>query len=104
MFTYTARNNIRFAWYNLPFPYVISRILVAPVGNLLYGFKYRYPWATFKGLLRGYLASGHEFNQRHPVRRRIYRLFRRLMLQGPLKLEQVASDLPADLPPAPPAL
>jgi glycosyltransferase involved in cell wall biosynthesis len=100
IYTYSARNNILFAWYNVPAPELLLRLLIIPFSNLLYGLKIGYPWTTLKGLARGFCAITHEFSQRQPVSRRTYRLYRWLIRHGPMKMENIEPRLgpPANVP------
>jgi len=93
IYTYSARNNVLFAWYNVPMPELLGRLVVIPVANLLYGLRIGYPWTTLKGLVRGYWAIGHEFSQRRPVSRATHRLYRRLIKEGPMKLDAIEASV-----------
>ncbi len=86
---YGRRNDILYAWYNVPFPDVVAHVIGSTVLGVKFGFKIGRPARMIHGLLNGYGAVLHEMFNRHPVSRRTYRLSRRLKSSGPLPLAEV---------------
>jgi glycosyltransferase involved in cell wall biosynthesis len=90
---YGRRNDVLFAWHNVPCPSAIRHVLGATALGTIFGFKCGRPWRMIRGLASGYAMIGSEWNQRHPVSRATYRLSR-LLKRSPMRLEDVEPLLP----------
>ena len=94
---YGRRNDVLFAWYNVPWPYLPIHIVATTVNGIAFAFRTGSLTRIrnmLAGLARGYVDSVRYFRDRQPVRRRIYRINRKLKKTGPLLLAQIATDLP----------
>ena len=89
---YGRRNDILFAWQNVPLLALPVHLLATTAKGLQWGFKVKRPLVMARGLLCGYAACWKYFGQRRPVAQRSYRLFRRLRMSGPLPMETVMVD------------
>ena len=87
------RNDVLFAWHNVPMPYLPVHLAATTVNGLLAGMRVRRPGRMLRGTLRGYADCLRRWNARDPVRREIYRLNRRLKKGGPMTLDEVAIQL-----------
>jgi glycosyltransferase involved in cell wall biosynthesis len=88
---YGRRNDVLFAWHNIPLPMLPVHLLATTCKGLHWGFKAKRPATMAWGLLCGYAACGRYFWQRRPVSRVSYRLFRHLRIAGSLSVEKVAA-------------
>jgi glycosyltransferase involved in cell wall biosynthesis len=87
---YGRRNDVLFAWQNVPAPFLSAHLVGTVVKGLLFaitrgqysGEMLRGMWTAFKEIARGQI-------ERKPVRRHVYRLFRRLKKEGPLPLNKI---------------
>jgi GT2 family glycosyltransferase len=82
------RNDIRFAWHNVPLPEFPLHL----AGTTFNGFKAALTQGSFASMVRG-TAAGYadlflRWNERDPVTRRTYRLHRELKKRS-LKLEEI---------------
>ena len=81
------RNDVLFAWYNVPWPYFPTHLIGTTALGLRFGYRVGRPWRMAAGLARGYAAIFHELHERKPVSRQIYRLSRHLK-RNPMELAQ----------------
>lgn len=87
MSLFGRRNDILFAWHNVPMPQLLPHLAATTLNGLIHGFKVRRPFLMLRGLTRGYLAC---FQQpRQPVSSATYHLARRLKKSGPLRLDEI---------------
>ncbi|MBI4470318.1 MAG: glycosyltransferase family 2 protein [Acidobacteria bacterium] len=88
---YGRRNDILFAWHNVPMPELLGHLPINVVNGLRSAARARrfrhMIWGTLTGL--GH-ALCHPRNRR-PVSRQVYWLFRHLRKRGPLRLADVAA-------------
>lgn len=94
MDVYGRRNDILFGWHNTPLVDLPARWLRATVGGLAFGVKVGRPLRMMQGVATGYAAVLRHLGQRRPVSRQTYRLFRRLVAQNAMRLEEVEPFLP----------
>jgi glycosyltransferase involved in cell wall biosynthesis len=94
---YGARNNVLFAWQNVPTPYLLPHILGTSGNSLLASFRksHRRPDWTLIGLLYGYAGCVARPGARRPVRVSTYRLSRELKQRNGLLLQEIEPRLPA---------
>lgn len=91
---YGRRNDVLFAWHNVPLLALPVHLLATTAKGLRWGIIVRRPLIMVWGLLCGYIACGKYFSQRRPVSRNTYRLFRRLKNAVATPIEVVAKQLP----------
>jgi GT2 family glycosyltransferase len=94
IFTYSARNRMLFAWYNIPMPDLLIHLPAAVANSLVHAVRQRYAWAAWQGTVLGITAILKQPFQRRPVRRSVYRLSRFLRKRGPVRLVDIESQLP----------
>lgn len=98
-----ARNQILYAWHNVPMPYLPAQLAASTLGALRLGLEIGEPRRKLEGLAAGYAAALRELWRRRPVARSTYRLVRR-MHRAPLPLDALEPLLPppaaVDGPPA----
>jgi GT2 family glycosyltransferase len=88
---YGPRNDILFAWHNVPMPHLVARLILVSAYELWLGFRVRRPGVFARSLLAGY---GHVLSRRRcrrPVPAAVYRTYRSLEASGPRRLEEVAA-------------
>jgi glycosyltransferase involved in cell wall biosynthesis len=88
------RNNILYAYYNIPSRYLPGHLILTSALCLKFGFKIGHPVLAAQGLLQGYRGILHEWHERAPVSPAIYRLTRKYKREGPLPLSAVEPLLP----------
>jgi len=84
------RNDVLFAWHNVPLLMLPVHWLATTGNGLRWGIKVKRPLIMVWGLICGFAACGKYFTQRQPVTRNTYRLFRRLKKAGALPILKVA--------------
>ena len=101
MTVYNNRNNLLFAWQNVPWPSLPVHVLGTTVNGLWTGLRWRRMGWTTAGLAQGYAAMVTGRYERRPVSRSIYQLHRRLIKCGPLLLDEIEGELPLLTSPGP---
>ncbi len=94
LFHFTARNNIRFAWHNVPLPDVTWRLAGMNVNLLRLALTGPHFKAVIAGLGGGYADVLRGRIDRRPVPRATYRLLRYLQKNEPVPLDVVEPRLP----------
>jgi GT2 family glycosyltransferase len=87
---YGPRNDILFAWHNVPMPYLLGRLAKVSLYELLLGLRVRRPVVFARSLLAGYLHALQGWRCRRPVSRSVYRLYSDLEARGAVKLDEIA--------------
>jgi GT2 family glycosyltransferase len=98
LYLYGRRNDVLFAWHNVPMPYLAGRLAKVTVHGLLIGMQGRHPRAAIRGLLQGYAQGLRDLPCRDPLPRDLYRVSRRLRRQLIVPLEEVEAELPVGAP------
>lgn len=88
------RNDVLFAWHNVPWPYLPVHLAGVTAHGLAHGMKVRRLGRMMLGLLMGYASCLHDRAGRRPVNRSVYRLSRILKTRGPVPLAEIAPSLP----------
>jgi glycosyltransferase involved in cell wall biosynthesis len=92
---YGRRNDILFAWQNVPMPYLPLHLGATVLRGSFYAVRSaRHPRKMFAGMLSGFAECIRGDVKRRPVDSRIYRLSRELKKRGPLPLRSVIDRLP----------
>lgn len=89
MVVFAARNNVLFAWHNVPMLWLLQHWAGTTLNLLRFGLRRRELGWVLEGLVRGYGRCLAELARRKPVSLRTYRLYRRLRKTGPLRLEEI---------------
>jgi glycosyltransferase involved in cell wall biosynthesis/GT2 family glycosyltransferase len=92
------RNDILFAWHNVPMPLLPAHLAGTTFNGLLTSFRTGHLLSMSKGIAAGYKEVLRAQQVRQPVAANLYRLHRRLKKRGPQPLEVIESELPP-LPP-----
>lgn len=87
------RNDIYFAWHNVPGPDLPWHLAGTTAYGLWSALRSQHPVAQVRGMAAGYGAVITGTIRRQPVDRSIYRLHRRLKKCGPLPLRRVGHPL-----------
>jgi glycosyltransferase involved in cell wall biosynthesis len=91
---YGRRNDVLFAWHNVPWPHFPIHL----AGTTLNGFASAIQAGRFlrmlRGMVRGYGDCFRHWTGRRPVSSRVYRLHRRLKKRGPARLDPIQRILP----------
>jgi glycosyltransferase involved in cell wall biosynthesis len=90
---YGQRNLILYVWHNVPWPDFPVHLIATSILGLRHGIRTGRLWRAIKGQADGYASIIHEWNQRQPASREVYRLSR-LLKQEARPLEQIESRLP----------
>jgi glycosyltransferase involved in cell wall biosynthesis len=92
---YGRRNDILFAWHNVPPAALLPHLAATTCNGLRHAFARGRPWHMLRGTMAGYAAMlTAQRTSRRPVSRETYRLFRELKTRGPLQLSQIEMRLP----------
>lgn len=83
------RNDVLFAWHNVPMPYFPVHLAATSSNGLLSGIRVGRPWRMLRGTVAGYAACFSRWNHRAPVSPAVYLLNRRLKKGGPMRLDEV---------------
>jgi glycosyltransferase involved in cell wall biosynthesis len=93
---YGRRNDILFAWQNVPMPYLPLHLGATVLHGCAYAVRSaHHPRKMFAGMLSGFAECIRGDVKRRPVDSRIYHLSRELKKRGPLPLRSVIDRLPA---------
>jgi glycosyltransferase involved in cell wall biosynthesis len=90
---YGRRNDVLFAWHNVPWPHMPAHLVGTTINGIRFGFREGRPGRMIHGLMRGYAAIAPEWRQRRPVSTGAYRLFRMLRARGVVSLDEIAQEL-----------
>ena len=88
------RNDVLFAWHNVPMPYLPFHLAATSSNGLLSGIKLGRPLRMLRGTLSGYGACLSRWTHRQPVGAVVYRLSRRLKKGGAIRLDEIELTLP----------
>jgi GT2 family glycosyltransferase len=91
MWFYGCRNDILFAWHNVPLPYLPGRIARVAAYSLWLGLGVRRPGLFARGVIAGLRACFR--TKRQPVSRRDYRLYHELRKREAVPLDEVRARL-----------
>ena len=91
---YGRRNDILFAWYNVPMPYFPIHLMGTTLNGIASAFHARRFDKMLEGIARGYVDCFRWRRKRRPVAREIYRLHRSLKKSGPQLLSDIEPLLP----------
>lgn len=94
MDVFGRRNDILFAWQNVPMPYFPVHLFATTMNGMVHGARVRRPLDNIRGIVRGYSDLFLDAAPRMPVRRDTYLLFRRLKKEGPVSLDAIERLLP----------
>lgn len=89
------RNDVLFAWHNVPMPGLLAYWLATTFNGLRFGLRARRPARMARGLYGGYRDCLRHWNGRQPLDPGVCRLFRDLKRGGPVPWDAVAARLPA---------
>jgi glycosyltransferase involved in cell wall biosynthesis len=87
------RNDLLFAWHNVPAQYLPAHLAATTFRGLLLGLKLRRPRYMTRGVCAGYLGCLRFWAERAPVKSQTYLLHRELKKRGPRPLEQIEARL-----------
>jgi glycosyltransferase involved in cell wall biosynthesis len=91
---YGRRNDILFAWQNVPMPYFPVHLLATTFNGFIYALRSRRPSSMMAGILSGYFDMCLNRHWRQPVSRSSYRLQRALKKRGPKTMDDIETLLP----------
>jgi len=92
---YGRRNDILFAWHNVPMPYLPIHLVATTLNGFAHvATRAKHPFRMLSGIMNGYRDCARRWSKRRPVRASVYRLHRRLKKRGPLPLRAMEADLP----------
>jgi hypothetical protein len=89
---YGRRNDVLFAWQNVPFPYIIPQLAGTIVRGLWGGVRIGRVRAMLRGALDGVSECLGRSYERRPVSRRTYLEFRRRMRSITVSHVQTQTD------------
>jgi glycosyltransferase involved in cell wall biosynthesis len=94
---YGRKNDVLFAWRNVPMPHLPAHLVATTVNGLMCAFRTGRSAAMIAGILSGYSDMFSNWHWHRPVSQRAYRLHRLLKKRGPRKLSEIEFLLPRQL-------
>jgi glycosyltransferase involved in cell wall biosynthesis len=94
---YGRRNDVLFAWLNLPWRFLPLQLVGTSINGLWFGLKVGRPLRMLRGLAMGYAAIPRFWRNRSPVKSRTYRIFRRLQKCMCVDIAEVGPRLARDI-------
>lgn len=91
---YGRRNDVLFAWMNVPLTKFPLHLLATTVNGLRFGWQVKRPLRMAHGLLLGYIECLSQINKRQPVSTDVYCLSRALRRTKSLTLQEIDDRLP----------
>ena len=91
---YGRRNDVRFAWHNVPTAVLPVHLAGTTINGLRTATRSQNPGRALLGMCHGYADILRGRLERQPVTPQVYRLHRRLKKSGPLSLDAVGPLLP----------
>jgi glycosyltransferase involved in cell wall biosynthesis len=91
---YGRRNDILFAWRNIPMPYLPAHLLATTFNGFTCALRTKRCSHMIRGMLSGYRDCASNWNWHKPVSQATYRLHRLLKKRGPKTLSDVEPFLP----------
>jgi glycosyltransferase involved in cell wall biosynthesis len=91
---YGRRNDVLYAWRNVPMPYLAGRALKVAARSVEVALRLREPRASLSGTVAGVRSAVHERHLRSPVSREVYGLARRLKSRAAVPLSEIEPLLP----------
>lgn len=90
---YGRRNDVLFAWHNVPLRWLPLHLFATTRNGIIFGLRIHRPWRMMYGLIQGYAACFKYWRMRKPVSCRTYKLSRVLKKKGPFKIQDIESRL-----------
>jgi glycosyltransferase involved in cell wall biosynthesis len=90
---YGRRNDILFAWQNVPKPYLSTHLLATTFNGVMFALRKKRLYPMILGMLSGYSDIFCK-RRREPVSRNAYSLYRLLKKRGPKMLTDLEPFLP----------
>jgi glycosyltransferase involved in cell wall biosynthesis len=91
---YGRRNDVLFAWHNVPMPYFPLHLLGTTAKGVRFGIRVKRPWRMIQGLAMGYAAMAHDLTRRRAPSRRTYQISRLLRNRQCAALDEIEPLLP----------
>jgi glycosyltransferase involved in cell wall biosynthesis len=92
---YESRNEVLFAWHNVPMPDLVLRLAKVSLNALRLGFGVRRTGLFARGLAAGFAAAACGRADRRPVSREAWRLYERLGRHS-ARIEEIEAALPKE--------
>jgi glycosyltransferase involved in cell wall biosynthesis len=90
---YGRRNDILYAWYNVPMPYFPVHLLATTLNGFKEGWRWKRMAQMTRGIFNGYAAIFDQLGARRPVSGATYRLSRSLNKRHGMPLGEIESAL-----------
>jgi glycosyltransferase involved in cell wall biosynthesis len=91
---YGRRNDVLFAWRNVPMPYLPVHLIATTCNGLACAVRREHPSAMLRGLMSAYYEILNNWRCREPVSRGSYKLHRLLKKGGARPLDDILRLLP----------
>jgi glycosyltransferase involved in cell wall biosynthesis len=91
---YSRRNDILFAWRNVPMPYLPTHLLGTTFNGIISTLFTERSSAIISGMLSGYRNCASNWDWHEPVSQAVYRMHRMLKKRGPKVLSELEPFLP----------
>lgn len=88
-----TRNQMLFAWYNIPMPAMVPQMIGSGLKAALHLYRLGHPDQAVRGLVKGVMAVLRQLNQRAPVSPNCYKLSREIRRREYVPLAEIAHRL-----------
>ena len=88
-----TRNQMLFAWYNIPFPQMLPQMVGSGLKASAHLCNLGHPDQAVRGFVKGWLAVGHELNHREPVSPQCYKLSREIRRREYVPFSEIEARL-----------
>jgi glycosyltransferase involved in cell wall biosynthesis len=99
MDVFGRRNDVLFAWYNVPLRYLPIHMTATVLNGLRHGIRTRRLMNMVRGCIDGFVTGWKSRGDRRPVSAPIYRLWRTLKKGGNITLAEIEQVLPRRVEP-----
>jgi GT2 family glycosyltransferase len=89
MMHFARQNEVLFALWNVPWPYILPHLVYTTLHGLIIGFHHHSSRRAMSGVVAGYRVAFKSQDQRRPVDIVTYRLHRRLRKRGPMSVSDL---------------
>ena len=90
-----TRNQMLFAWYNIPLPHMVPQMVGSGLKAALHLYRLGHPDQAVRGFVKGGMAVARQLNRRAPVSARCYQLSREIRRRENVPLAEIEERLAA---------
>ncbi len=88
-----TRNQMLFAWYNIPGPQMVPQMVGSGLKASAHLYKLGHPDQALRGFVKGWVAVAHELKRREPVSPQCYKLSREIRRRETVPFSEIEARL-----------